>query len=166
MLKPLSNLVSNVSEADISSLIANIDLQKIKSEANTELDICIKALPENTQKETLEWFGKINSIKNDGNTSVDYKKEQIRKLEPSELILTFIEEVLHILIKKPESKTTQDILSSGLGLLKTASEYIDIPNTKITKKLYMAALPNLILTHKFDELAQYLIEKLNSAKMS
>ncbi|MBC7742584.1 MAG: hypothetical protein H7061_10330 [Bdellovibrionaceae bacterium] len=122
----------------------------------------ISSLDKPSKKEILSWLIAVQEIKTDKDQTNKEKAARLVRLKPSEALLTFLNAVLDLAILKVPINNKK-ILKAGVSGVGLAASLMTFRRLSIALFLFYKALPSLVMTDTFDNLAVFLIAELERA---
>lgn len=159
MLSGLKDKLQN-KKIEIEKLISEVNFSDLKSKSSASLSHVFNSVDSETKQDIRIWIQSIQEIKNNHELSASDKRQKISQVKTSDTFLKFLNSLLDVLVNKIPFENKK-LLKTGISGVGIASTFIRFEFSAITLLVVRAALPQFILSDKFDEFLSFLESQLN-----
>lgn len=141
-------------KVDAESFVRNLKFETLQGKSVETLRLWVGSVDQKTKDEVTSWIDRARKIKNDENIPRKARREALKNLEASDLVVKFIKALMTKMVDKfPYG--TQSIAKAGFSGAGLALSYMSFRRLAVVLFMIRLGLPQFILSDKFEEFADF-----------
>ncbi|MFN3455560.1 MAG: hypothetical protein ACK41T_11425 [Pseudobdellovibrio sp.] len=147
----------------VKTVFSEENLADLKKQLKSRATSLLKEMPAQDKEDVISWIQEIIEIKKNKNFTRQEMRKQIKKVKTTDAVLHLIKSLVGVLIYKIplENKTALNLGAKGAGL---AISLVSLRFSGAALIVLKQVLPRLLMSDKFDDLANFLITNLDKIK--